>query len=265
MHRDLKPANILLDPDGRPRVTDFGLAKRLETDSGLTASGEIMGTPSYMSPEQAAGRNDLVGPPVDVYALGAVLYCLLAGRPPFQAASTVETLMQVIERDPVPVRQLNPGVPRDLETICLKCLQKDPARRYATAADLAEDLSNWLEGRQIMARPVGIAGRLARWALRNPLAAGLLAGVALLLILFVAGAAAAAWNLRRLAASEHAAHESADAQRDLAIAARGEAEGRTTARRGPRRGAAEEPLFRPDQSRPSGLAEGEYVPGPRLA
>ena len=152
-----------------------------------------------MSPEQAAGKNDLVGPPADLYALGALLYCLLTGRPPFQAASMVETLMQVIERDPVPVRQLNPGVPRDLETICLKCLQKDPARRYGSAADLAMDLSRWLEGRSIKARPVGIPERVARWGKRNPLVAGLLAGVALLLILATAGATFAALTLSGMA------------------------------------------------------------------
>ncbi len=155
IHRDLKPANILLDRNGNPRVTDFGLAKKVQGDSGLTGSGQIMGTPSYMPPEQAGGKRGEVGPPADVYALGATLYCLISGKPPFQAASVMDTVLQVIGDEPVPPRRLNPSVPRDLETICLKCLEKDPARRYSSAAALGEDLRRFLAGEPISARPVG--------------------------------------------------------------------------------------------------------------
>ena len=137
IHRDLKPANILLDQDGNPRVTDFGLAKKVQGDSGLTGSGQIMGTPSYMPPEQAGGKRGEVGPAADVYALGATLYALLTGRPPFQAATPMDTVIQVVSDEPVPPRRLNASIPRDLETICLKCLEKEPARRYASAAALA--------------------------------------------------------------------------------------------------------------------------------
>ena len=138
IHRDLKPANILLDRTGRPRVTDFGLAKRVASDSNLTLSGQVIGTPSYMPPEQAAGHADQIGPSADVYALGAVLYALLTGRPPFQAATPADTLWQVLEQDPVPLRQLNPAVPRDLETIALKCLEKGGplAARHVEQFDL---------------------------------------------------------------------------------------------------------------------------------
>ncbi|MCA9055292.1 MAG: protein kinase, partial [Planctomycetaceae bacterium] len=136
VHRDLKPANVLMDPAGLPKVTDFGLAKRSDVDSHVTRTGEVMGTPSYMPPEQAAGRLNEIGPLSDVYSLGGTLYALLTGRPPFQAANVVETLRQVLEREPIAPRQLNPAIPRDLETITLKCLEKSPAARYGTAEGL---------------------------------------------------------------------------------------------------------------------------------
>jgi WD40 repeat protein len=175
IHRDLKPANILLDKKGNPRVTDFGLAKRLETDSGLTGSGQIMGTPSYMPPEQADGKRGEVGPPSDVYALGATLYATLTGRPPFQAATPMDTILQVIGDEPVPPRRLNPAVDRDLETICLKAMAKEPARRYATAGDLAADLRRFLAGEPIRARSVGSFEKGWRWCRRRPVIAGLTA------------------------------------------------------------------------------------------
>ncbi|MBC8874800.1 MAG: protein kinase [Planctomycetes bacterium] len=173
IHRDLKPANVLLAGDGQPRVTDFGLAKRLEAGDGPTASGDILGTPSYMPPEQAMGRRDGIGPAVDVYSLGAILYCLVTGRPPFQAATVLDTLAQVTDQKPVSPRQLNPALDRDVETIALKCLQKEPARRYASAAELAAELRRFLSGESIRARPVGTAERTWRWCKRKPVIAGL--------------------------------------------------------------------------------------------
>jgi WD40 repeat protein/tRNA A-37 threonylcarbamoyl transferase component Bud32 len=231
IHRDLKPANVLLDAKGRARVTDFGLAKKLEGDSGLTASGQVIGTPSYMPPEQASGRTD-VGPPADIYSLGAVLYHLLTGRPPFQAAVVVDTLRQVREREAVPPRQLNPGVPRDLETVVMKCLQKDSTRRYPSAAALAADLGNWLEGRPIVARPVGQAERAWRWCRRNPaLAATIgattaaLVAVAVLSLLFAYHQAKAtkriaglAEDLRERSESLKQSLKDVQAQRDVARA-----------------------------------------------
>ena len=174
IHRDLKPGNILLGTDGRPRVTDFGLAKLTEQrDESLTGTGQILGTPAYMPPEQAAAKISAIGRHSDVYSLGAVLYCLLTGRPPFYAATPLETLLQVQQQEPVSLRALNGTVPRDLETIVLKCLDKSPSRRYATAQQLAEELQRYLEGRPILARPVSRTERAWRWCKRNPVVASL--------------------------------------------------------------------------------------------
>ena len=167
VHRDLKPANVLLTAAGVPKVTDFGLVKRLEEDSGQTATGTVMGTPSYMAPEQAWGSKD-VGPLADVYSLGAMLYALITGRPPFLGTNAAETVMQLRQQEPVPPSRLQPSLPRDLETICLKCLQKDPGKRYADAGELAEDLRRFQANEPILARPVSRAERAWRWCRRNP-------------------------------------------------------------------------------------------------
>jgi WD40 repeat protein len=179
VHRDLKPENVLLAADGTPRISDFGLAKRLDNTQSLVASGAVVGTPSYMAPEQARGQGQAVGPPADVYALGAILYECLTGRPPFRAANVMDTLEQVIGQEPVPPRQFNPAGARDLETICLKCLRKDPGRRYPSAEDLAEDLRRFQAGEPIRARPVGSLERLGKWARRRPVGAALVASLAL--------------------------------------------------------------------------------------
>lgn len=192
LHRDLKPANILLDGTDQPRITDFGLAKQVESDVALTLSGAVLGTPSYMPPEQATGHGKEIGPACDVYSLGAILYDLLTGRPPFRADTPLDTLLQVVESAPAPPRLLNPKVPRDLETICLKCLAKDPGQRYHTAQELAEDLGRALNREPILARPVGRLERLRRWCNRKPLVAGLSGSTVLLLLMMTV----AAWLFR---------------------------------------------------------------------
>jgi eukaryotic-like serine/threonine-protein kinase len=168
VHRDLKPSNILIDSLGAVRITDFGLAKQLDGSGDLTETGRVLGSPYYLSPEAAAGHTSTLGPLSDIYALGAVLYEMLTGRPPFLAATLTETLLRIRESEPVAPRALNPGIPRDLETICLRCLEKDPVRRFPTAQALADDLGRWLDGRPIEARPAGRAERLWKWSRRQP-------------------------------------------------------------------------------------------------
>ncbi len=178
IHRDLKPANVLLAEDGTPKITDFGLAKKLD-EAGQTQSGAIMGTPSYMAPEQAGGKSTDIGPAADVYALGAILYECLTGRPPFKAATALDTVLQVVSDEPVPPSQLQTKTPRDLETICLKCLHKETRKRYESAQELADDLRRFLDGEPIRARPVGRVERAAKWVKRNPLVTALVAAVVL--------------------------------------------------------------------------------------
>jgi hypothetical protein len=182
VHRDLKPGNILLTGDGTPKVADFGLAKRLDDPAGQTATGAILGTPSYMAPEQAGGKHRQIGPAADVYALGAILNDVLTGRPPFKAATSMETVYQVLHEEPAPPSRLQPKLPRDLETICLKCLEKAPGQRYATAQALAEDLRRFLDNEPITARPAGTMERAWKWARRRPTTAALLGLAAVLAV-----------------------------------------------------------------------------------
>jgi ABC-type phosphate/phosphonate transport system substrate-binding protein len=193
LHRDLKPSNILVDPNGEPHLTDFGLAKVLgRGDSSLTVTGAIMGTPSFMAPEQAAGGSKSTSTAADVYSLGAILYAMLTGVPPFRGDTPVETLRQVVEQEPKPPSTLREGIDSDLATIAMKCLEKEPQRRYPSAAALAEDLERWSRKEPIQARPTHTTERFWRWCRRNPRVAVLSGAVALLLVLLTLGSTIAA-------------------------------------------------------------------------
>ncbi len=192
LHCDLKPSNILLDPQGEPHVTDFGLAKCVEAESGMTQTGLILGTPSYMAPEQISGRRSEVTKSADIYGLGAVLYKLLTGRPPFQAETLYETLQWVREREPIPLRSYNPQVDGELEAICLRCLEKEPGRRYASAAALARDLERWVAGKTIAAGHASRSERFGRWYHRNRIVIAISAALVGLAVIFaLAGVATA--------------------------------------------------------------------------
>lgn len=196
LHRDLKPQNILIDLEGQPRITDFGLAKLGKQDSGMTRTGDVMGSPSYMPPEQAAGRHDRIGPASDVYSVGAILYQLLTNRAPFSAETPLATMQKVLNEDPIPPMKLDGNVPPDLQTICLKCLEKAPEKRYSSARDLAEELNRFLSHEPIHARPASAGRKLWAWSVRNPWA---ICGAGTLLLLAALGVAYGLWERLRFA------------------------------------------------------------------
>ena len=198
LHRDLKPSNVLIDSaSNQPRVTDFGLAKRLEAETDLTLSGQVLGSPNFMSPEQATAKRGTVGKRSDVYSLGAILYHLLTGRPPFQGETLTDVLQQVMNEDPLAPHLLTPRVPHDLETICLKCLEKDPSGRYQTAQELADELNRFLRDEPIVARPINQFEKTWRWCRRKPAVAGLTAATIVLLLALAVGSSVAAIRINR--------------------------------------------------------------------
>jgi WD40 repeat protein/serine/threonine protein kinase len=228
LHRDLKPSNVLIDLNNEPRVADFGLAKRLDADSDLTLSGQVLGSPNYMSPEQASGRRGKVGRHSDVYSLGAILFHLLTGRPPFVAETVSETIQLVLEREPFTPRGLVAGIPRDLDTICLRCLEKEPAKRYATAQALAAELDRFLKDEPIQARPVGTPEKVWRWCRRKPALAASLAAILLLLLVVLIGAPIAAYRIneaRKAQATETRRARRSEYAADMNLALQAVAEG----------------------------------------
>ncbi len=206
LHRDLKPSNVIIDSHDQPRITDFGLAKRVRGDFGLTVTGQVLGSPNFMPPEQTSTKDGKAGPASDVYGMGATLYYLLTGRPPFQAGTIEAVLLLLRDAEPVAPRLLNPSVPRDLETICLKCLEKVPARRYPSAQSVADELGRFLSGEPIAARPLHALNKLWRWCRRRPAIAVLSAGVLLLLLVLTIGSSVAAWRISRARLSEQRAN-----------------------------------------------------------
>ena len=262
LHRDLKPANILLDEQGKPHVTDFGLAKKLEESIELTQSGAVMGTPAYMAPEQSLGRRGAVTTASDVYGLGAVLYAVLTGRAPFQGDSVVDTLQAVRERPAEPPSRLNRKIPRDLEVICLKALEKEPRRRYASARELADDLNRWLKGEPVTARPVSPSVRAWMWCRRRPAIAGLSAALA---VVAIAGLIGAGTQWRAAVANARAAGISAREATDERGQGRQE---RGRGRQTRQRAGAFEPKTPPDRlrlgdaARPARVGAGQRPPCP---
>ena len=207
LHRDLKPSNVIIDGNDQPRVTDFGLAKRVRGDFGVTVTGQVLGSPNFMPPEQTSAKGGKVGAWSDVYGIGAILYHLLTGRPPFQAETIEEILLLLRDADPVSPRLMNPSVPRDLETLCLKCLEKEPVRRYANAQALADELKRFLADEPIEARPLRAVSRVWRWCRRRPAMAMLSASVLLLLLVVAFGSSLAAWRVDRARRAERSANQ----------------------------------------------------------